>query len=108
MGVPEDEIDAALHRGGRGDEDGDGDGDGGGDDDDVFAVWPANERSLDAFLRVRRQWRLGPVGGVMGFDYTQVEALLRMHGIEIDTALLDDLAVMEGAAVDVWAAKGGK
>ena len=104
MRMAEEDIDAALHRGGGEGEDGDG----GGDGDGAFDIWPANERALEAFLRVRRQWRVSPAGGVMGFDYSGVEALLRMSGIEVDVALLDDLAVMEDAAVEVLTAKAGQ
>ena len=105
MGMAEEDIDAALHRGGGEGEDGDGDGDGGGECS--FDIWPANERALEAFLRVRRQWRVGPVGGVMGFDYPGVEAVLRMSSISVDAALMDDLAVMEEAAAEVLNAKPG-
>lgn len=87
MGIPEDETDAA-------------------DDADIrFVVWPANERSVNVFLTVCRQWRVGPMGGYLGLDYQQVEAVLRMRQIKIDAAVLDDLAVMEGGALEVLNAK---
>lgn len=76
-----------------------------GDEEDLFAVWPQNKRALDAFMAVRRQWKYGPMGGVLGLDYQGVEAVLRMRKIKIDAELLDDLAIMEGGAMEVLNAK---
>ena len=89
MGIPDDEVEAA-------------------DDDEgeeLFAVWPENEHALKCFMLVRRMWRYGPMGGVLGLDRPNVESELRMRKIEIDAALLDDLAVMEGGAMEVLNAK---
>lgn len=97
LGVPEDEIDAAQ------DEDGN-DPEAGGEDE-RFGVWPQNERALEAFLLVRRQWRIAPMGGVIGLDFPGVESLLRMSKIEADAELLDDLSMIEGGVLEVWNAK---
>ncbi len=76
-------------------------------EEELFAVWPANERSLNAFLLVNRQWRVGPMGGYLGLDYQQVESVLRMRKIKIDLALLDDIAVIEGGMKIGGATIGG-
>jgi len=70
-------------------------------------VWQENERALGAFLHCRRLWRYAPMGGILGLDRISVEAELRMRKIKIDGALLDDLAAIEGGALEVWNAKGG-
>jgi hypothetical protein len=75
------------------------------EEQELFAVWPANERSLNAFLAVGRQWRVAPMGGLLGLDYPGVEAVLRMRKIKVDAELLDDLAVMESGALEVLNAK---
>lgn len=90
LGMPEDEIDAALHS---------------QDDDETFPIWPDNEWPLECFLHVRRIWRIGPTGGVLGLDRPGVEAELRMRNIEVDAALLDNLGVIEGGVIEVWNAK---
>lgn len=76
-------------------------------DDGQFGVWPENSRAFDAFLLCQRQWRLGPMGGYLGFDYPGVEAKLRMSAFEVDAKLIADIDVMEGAALEVLNAKGG-
>lgn len=73
--------------------------------DDAFPLWPENRRALKCFMHVRRMWRLGPMGGVLGLDRPNMEAELRMRNIKIDAALLDDLAVIEGGVSAVWNAK---
>jgi hypothetical protein len=84
-------------------------------EEDVFAVWPENARAINAFLVASRLWRVGALGGVLGFDYQQIEAKLRMKKIKVDADLIDDLEVMElgmmasgvriGGAMDVLNAK---
>jgi hypothetical protein len=95
MGIPEEET-AEVE--GAGGDDGEG-------EDGRFKVWPENERALGAFLAVRRQWRIGPMGGFLGLDPQGVESLLRMSKIEVDADLLDDLAAIEGGALEVLNAK---
>lgn len=95
MGIPDDEAAAA-------DDEGEGEGD---DDDDRFPVWPANERALTAFLICRRQWLIGAMGGFVGLNYPGCESLLRMSKIKVDADLIDDLAAIEGGALEVLNAK---
>lgn len=45
------------------------------------------------------------MGGVLGLDRPNVESELRMRKIKVDAALLDDLAAIEGGALEVWNAK---
>ena len=95
MGMPADEIREAQ---------------GGGDEeqDERFGIWPENEHAKDAFLIVRRQWRMNPMGGFAGLDYPGVEAKLRMCAFSVDAALLADLDAIEGGALEVFNARGEK
>lgn len=57
---------------------------------------------VTAFVRVQTQWRMGP-GGPIGLDYAAVYPLLdHLHAGDADawTDALDDIRVMEGAALD--------
>ncbi len=63
-------------------------------------VWPENWPSLELFMQLGTQWRVGPAG-VTGLDYAAAYPLLdRAHcGDEWDAAFTD-LRVMEAAALD--------
>lgn len=50
------------------------------------------------FLRLGTQWRSGP-RGVLGLDYRVVEWLLSLYPSDNPRALLDDLQIMEQAAL---------
>lgn len=57
---------------------------------------------MAVFLRVLTQWRMGPAGAI-GLDYCAAYPLLdRLHRDDVDawTEALDDLRVMESAALD--------
>ena len=58
--------------------------------------WPVVER----FLRCQTQWRT-TMSGVLGLDYGAVAWLFKMYAVEDPRALLEDLQVMEAAAMMV-------
>lgn len=49
--------------------------------DGSFAVWPENWQTLQLFWAVRRCWRMRPMGGLMGFDWSQVQSKLQLLGL---------------------------
>ncbi len=53
---------------------------------------------LDMFLRCQTQWRT-TMNGLLGLDYGAVAWLLRLYEVEDPRALLEDLQVMEAAAL---------
>ena len=61
-----------------------------------FAVWPENWDTVELFLRCQTQWRTS-VGGVTGFDYSSVLALVNMYAYSKET--FEDLQIMEVAAI---------
>ena len=66
-----------------------------------FLVWPQNEKSYITFRHVSRLWRNAPMGGIIGFDWLQVETMLRMRKIKLEEELLDDLLMMENEVITV-------
>ncbi len=53
---------------------------------------------VEMFLRLQTQWRTS-MSGVLGLDYVAVEWMLRLYGVEDQRSMLEDLQVMEGAAL---------
>lgn len=47
----------------------------------------------------QRQWRVAPMGGVIGLDYSAIDVLLRRMGIDTTPDTFAGLQVMESAAV---------
>jgi len=66
--------------------------------DEDFGVWPENWPALEMFLRVQTQWRT-TMGGVIGLDYAAVQWLFKLYDVEDPRSLLEDLQVMEVAAM---------
>ena len=53
---------------------------------------------LEMFLRCQTQWRT-TMSGVLGLDYAAVAWVLKLYEVEDQRALLEDLQVMEAAAM---------
>ena len=64
--------------------------------------WPV----VEMFLRLQTQWRTS-MSGVLGLDYVAVEWMLRLYGVEDQRSMLEDLQVMEGAALTLINKKEG-
>ena len=63
-----------------------------------FEVWEENWPVLEMFLRCQTQWRT-TMSGVLGLDYGAVAWVLKLYEVEDQRALLEDLQVMEAAAM---------
>ena len=74
-------------------------------DEDGFSLWPDNAPTFELFLRCATQWRVAPMGGVIGLDYSAVEWVARVCGVQVDAERLDDLRQMEATALSVWREK---
>lgn len=61
-------------------------------------VWEENWPAVEMFLRVQTQWRT-TMNGLLGLDYGAVAWILRLYEVEDPRALLEDLQVMEAAAM---------
>lgn len=65
---------------------------------EVFKVWPENWDAVVMWCRVQTQWRTS-AGGAIGLDYSVLAWLFKMYAVDDPRALLEDLQVMEGAAL---------
>ena len=65
-----------------------------------FGVWPENWPTVETFLRVQTQWRTS-MGGVTGLDYGAVAWVLKLYEVEDQRSLLENLQVMEAAAMRI-------
>ena len=50
------------------------------------------------FLRCQTQWRVG-MSGIIGLDYTSVIEMIKLYLVEDTVAMLENLQVMEAAAL---------
>jgi hypothetical protein len=66
--------------------------------DGDFEVWNENWLVVEMFLRVQTQWRT-TMSGILGLDYVAVAWLFKMYAVEDPRALLEDLQIMEAAAM---------
>ena len=67
---------------------------------DDFEVWPENWSAVEMFMRVQTQWRAA-MNGVIGLDYTALAWLLTLYEVKDQRSLLEDLQVMEAAALAI-------
>jgi hypothetical protein len=65
-----------------------------------FAVWEENWQAIEMFMRCQTQWRT-TMSGVLGLDYGAVAWILRLYEVEDQRSMLEDLQVMEAAAMTV-------
>ena len=63
-----------------------------------FEVLEENWPVLEMFLRCQTQWRT-TMNGVLGLDYGAVAWILRLYEVESQRSMLEDLQVMEAAAM---------
>ena len=50
------------------------------------------------FLRCQTQWRVG-MSGIIGLDYTSVVEMIKLYLVEDTVAMLENLQIMEAAAL---------
>ena len=70
-----------------------------------FEVWEENWPVVEMFLRVQTQWRT-TMSGILGLDYAAVAWLLKLYEVEGPRALLEDLQIMEAAAMMALNSRG--
>ena len=67
-------------------------------------VWEENWAVLELFLRCQTQWRT-TMNGVLGLDYVAVAWLFRLYAVDDDRSMLEDLQIMEAAAMSTLNAR---
>ena len=60
---------------------------------------------LEMFLRCQTQWRT-TMSGVLGLDYAAVAWVLKLYEVEDHRSMLEDLQVMEAAAMATINSRG--
>ena len=72
------------------------------DDYEPVEVWPEHWLAWQTFVEMSGQWRLAPMGGVTGLDYTPL--FMRMQRLALDDAawndLFADVRLIEAAAME--------
>ena len=63
-----------------------------------FEVWEENWPVVEMFMRVQTQWRT-TMNGVLGLDYGALAWMFMMYEVQDQRALLEDLQIMEAAAM---------
>ena len=63
-----------------------------------FEVLEENWPVVEMFMRVQTQWRT-TMSGVLGLDYGALAWLFMMYEVQDQRSLLEDLQVMEAAAM---------
>ena len=63
-----------------------------------FEVLPENWSAVEMFLRLQTQWRT-TMSGVVGLDYSAAQWLFRLYEVKDQRELLEDLQIMEVAAM---------
>jgi len=64
-------------------------------------VFEENWESVELFLKLATQWRVGGMGGFLGLDYASVDAVFRIYKVKNRPERLDDIRVMELSAVGI-------
>lgn len=72
----------------------------GDDQDKLFGVWNENAGVVMMFMRLQTQWNVVN-GAFLGLHYPSAEFLIKIHGVEDASAMMDDLQAMELAALQV-------
>ena len=66
-----------------------------------FVVWEENWETLQMFLRMQTQWRIG-FSGPTGLDYAALEWLCKLYPVEDPAFLFEGLQLMEAAALTTF------
>lgn len=56
-------------------------------------------QSWDVFKAMQTQWRLLPMGGVMGLDYNVLPLLFRVYKIDDEEMAINDIRILEAEAL---------
>lgn len=68
-----------------------------------YLVWPEHETAVGVFASVLTQWRIAPMGGVIGLDYGVLPPVLELLAVPREqwTEVFEAVRVMENEAIKV-------
>lgn len=64
-----------------------------------LAVLPENWDAVRLFMRLQSQWKVAPMGGLIGLDYAAAEVVMRLLRIEDAAGTFARLQTMEYACL---------
>lgn len=76
-------------------------------DPEPFDVWEENHTAVMLFSACATQWRAGPAG-LIGLDYGVVLAVMELYSVEDRAEALEDVQIMEAAALAILNKEAGK
>jgi len=76
------------------------------DESEHFEVWEENWLSVEIFLKMQTQWNV-TMGGYVGLKYEVLQWLSQLYDVEDKRHLLEDIQVMEAAALSELNKKDG-
>jgi hypothetical protein len=76
------------------------------DESGHFEVWEENWQSVEIFLKMQTQWNV-TMGGYVGLKYEVLQWLGQLYDVEDKRHLLEDIQVMEAAALSELNKKDG-
>lgn len=71
-----------------------------------FEVWEENWESVEIFLKMQTQWNV-TMGGYVGLKYEVLQWVGQLYDVEDKRRLLEDIQVMEVAALSELNKKDG-
>lgn len=71
----------------------------------MFPVEPDNWEIVGLFSALRTQWRVAPMGGYLGLDYTAVAAVFNILRVADRETVFSHLQEMESAALQVFSTR---
>lgn len=76
------------------------------DESEHFEVWEENWQSVEIFLKMQTQWNV-TMGGYVGLKYEVLQWVSQLYDVEDKRHLLEDIQVMEAAALSELNKKDG-
>ena len=70
-------------------------------EDEDFAVYPENWKAVQLFLKLGTQWRVGPMGGFFGLDYSAVDSVMNLCRVRKKRKVFEQIRIMEVAALSI-------
>jgi hypothetical protein len=71
------------------------------DTDTDFGVFEENADAVVMFLKLQTQWNVSSTGVFLGLNYPAVESCFRIHSVADQPAMMNDLQIMELAALQI-------
>lgn len=68
---------------------------------DAVEIWPDMANAVLVFCALATQWKHGPMGGLLGLDYSQIRPTADLFSLTIDGQGFHDIRTMEAEVLKV-------